>query len=566
MRDSLFLLFFIPLFLIINPILAEELPYQKIQRTIEEKNYLSALKLANQLPEEEKVYLSGILEEKLGNYKQAIEFFQKYQKQSKLLSDYCFFHIANNYYSLGNFPEAILHYQKAESYFSKKSRYGHRILQRLAESYMKTDSFEKAIRIYQKLGNNEALKQLKSLQKYLSPEEKSSLVAKLRYLRGKNLFYSGNYQGALKEFNQIYPQNKEIFYWKGCALQKLKKYAEAISEYEKVNNNEGFWQMARCYAKSKNYLKATEILEKILRSFPNKEIQARAVYFLAKYCEELGKAEKAKTAYNRLKKLPYSFYSYCAARQGQSKLCHYNGPAGLMNQAPTINLSELEKNPEFNRALFLLKLGIKEEAREELKNLARKGYGKGKIFTFLHLYQEANAYAQIINLGLILKNKKLVYPLYYQKIVEKYSKMYNLDRLLVFAIIWQESKFEKEDISSASAIGLMQIIPSTGKDIAVGMRKRNYKTATLFVPETNIMFGCYYFRYLLNNFDNDVILALCAYNGGPGNTRRWIAANWSSWENEPAEFVEDIPFVETYNYVKKIISAYQEYQELYKND
>ena len=144
--------------------------------------------------------------------------------------------------------------------------------------------------------------------------------------------------------------------------------------------------------------------------------------------------------------------------------------------------------------------------------------------------------------------------------------MYNLDTLLVFSIIWQESKFNQDDISSASAIGLMQIIPSTGKDIAVGIRKRNYETAALFVPEINIMFGCYYFRYLLDSFDDNIILALCAYNGGPGNTRRWIAANGSSWKNEPAEFVEDIPIIETYDYVKKVISAYQEYQSLYKND
>jgi len=562
MRDSLFLL---ALFLLLAcPVLAEELPYQKIQRTIEEKNYLSAFKLARQLPEEEKLYLSGILGEKLGRYKEAIEFFRKYLEKSELLNDYCLFHIANNYYWQKNFPEAIFYYRKAEPYFSKRSRYGRQILQRLAESYKKTDCFEKAVKIYQKLGNNEALKQLKSLQKYLSPEEKFSLAVKVHYLRGKDLFYSGNYQSALKEFDQIYPKNKEIFYWKGRILQKLKKYAEAISEYKKLNNNEALWQMARCYAKSKNYLKATEILEKILHSFPNKEIQARTVYFLAKYREELGKTEKAEAAYNRLRKLPYSFYSYCACQEGKISY------AGLINQAPTkgksyrINLSELEKSSRFNRTLFLLKLGIKEEAREELKNLAGKGYRKAKISTFLHLCQEAEAYAQIIGLGIILQDKKLVYPLYYQKIVEKYSKMYNLDRLLVFAIIWQESKFEKEDVSSASAIGLMQIIPSTGKDIAAGMRKRNYETATLFVPETNIMFGCWYFRYLLNSFDDDIILALCAYNGGPGNTRRWIAANRSGWENEPAEFVEDIPIYETYDYVKKVISAYQEYQNLYE--
>ena len=73
MKNLWFLLFVVLFFLIINPILAEGLPYQEIQQAIKKKDHLSALKLARQLPEEEKLYLSGILEEKLGRYKEAID-------------------------------------------------------------------------------------------------------------------------------------------------------------------------------------------------------------------------------------------------------------------------------------------------------------------------------------------------------------------------------------------------------------------------------------------------------------------------------------------------------------
>ena len=625
MRNSLFSLFAVFLLLVAYPILAEEAPYKQIQQAIEERDYVSALELANQLQEEERFYLSGILKEKLGASEEAIDFFQKYSEKSKLLADYCSFHIANNYYRRGNFYQAVLHYEKAETLFNNKKSVSYRqILERLAKSCERMNRFEEAIVSWQKLGNDEALfqlatlykelgrreeaaedfwrlvknfpnspfsvravKQLESLQKDLSPEEEFfltyvfyrnklyrkaekrlslllnqdmsfSLCSKIHWLRGKSLFWLWDYKGALREYHQVYPENKKISYAKGCALQKLKRYQEAIKEYEKAANSESLWQMGRCYRELKDYPKAIETLGKILYSSPKKEQRSRAAYFSGKYWEKLGKNKRASAAYSRLTKLPYTFYHYCACRKGKVSSPQRANPP-YQGSLPQQKLSDLEKRPELKRAFFLLRLGIRDEATEELKILERKSRGREKILALLYLYQEARAYPQAIRLATILKNRELRYPLYYQDLVEGYSKKYNLDPFLVFAIIWQESRFGKVDVSSASAIGLMQIIPSTGAWIAKRMRRRNYRTDRLFEPKTNIVFGCYYFRHLLDRFDNNIILALCAYNGGPENT-----SNWFSKENDLDEFVESIPFPETYNYVKRVISAYQQYQSLYK--
>ncbi len=631
---------------------AEETPYKQIQQAIEEKDYVSALNLAKVLPEEEGLYLSGILKEKSGRFEEAIGFFEKYLEKSKLLTDYCFFHIANNYYSLENFHQASLWYEKAEALFDKKGTYHTQILEHLAKSYEKLNRFEEAIVSWQKLGNDKALfhlstlykelgrkekavetfwkliknfpnsllavkavRQLESSQGYFSPEEEFSLAyvfyrnrlyrraekrfslllnqeipsplsSKVHYLRGKSLFWLWDYEGALREYRQVYPENKKISYEKGCTLQKLKRYQEAIKEYEKAADSESFWQMGRCYRKLKDYSKVIGALEKILYSLPKKEYQSRAAYFSGKYWEKLGETEKAKVAYRRVAKLPYTFYYYRACQEGKippfanhTKLTHLRDdpvgvgfirPSGLDKSSPynfEIPYKNLEKRPELKRTFFLLRLGIWEEAIEELKNLERKSQKtREKILTLFYLYQEARAYPQAIRLGTILKNRRLRYPLYYQDLVEQYSKKYNLDLHLVFSMIWQESRFGKEDVSSASAIGLMQIIPSTGAWIAKRIRRQNYQTERLLEPKTNIAFGCYYFRHLLNIFDDNIILALCAYNGGPENTRRWIVANWLGGENDLDEFVESIPFPETYNYVKRVISAYQQYQSLYGVD
>ena len=95
MKNSLFPLLAVFPLLVAYPILAEEVPYKEIQQFMEERDYTSALELANQLPEEEGFYLSGILKEKLGSYQEAIEFFQKYLEKEKLLADYSLFHLAN---------------------------------------------------------------------------------------------------------------------------------------------------------------------------------------------------------------------------------------------------------------------------------------------------------------------------------------------------------------------------------------------------------------------------------------------------------------------------------------
>ncbi|MCK4244662.1 MAG: transglycosylase SLT domain-containing protein [Candidatus Omnitrophica bacterium] len=625
MKKSLFPLFVIFPLIVAYSTLAQEAPYKEIQQAIEGKDYISALNLAKALPEEEGLYLSGILKEKLGASKEAIEFFEKYLEKAKLLADYCFLHIANNYYCLGNFLEAGLWYEKAEILFNKKSISYSQILERLAESYEKINYSEEAIKTYQRLGNDKALfhlatlyrelgrkekavetfwrlvknfpnspfsvraiNRLESLQKYLSPEEEFSLAyvfyrnrlyrraekrfsllldqeipfslcSKIHYFRGRSLFRLWNYRGALKEYSQVYPENKKISYEKGCTLQKLKRYEEAINEYKKIGNSESLWRVSRCYRELKDYSKAVGALEKILYSFPKKEQQSRAAYFSGKYWEKLGKSERAKVAYSRVAKLPYTFYSYRACQEGKASSPQKQNPS-YEKPSPQQNLADLEKRPELKKALFLLRLGIQEEAFLELKNLERKSRGREKILTLIYLYQEARAYPQAIRLGTTLKNKKMRYPLYYQDLVEEYSKKYDLDPFLVFAIIWQESRFGKGDISSASAIGLMQIIPSTGAWIAKRMRRRNYRTTSLFEPKTNIAFGCYYFRHLLNSFDNNIILALSAYNAGPEKT-----SDWFSKENDFDEFVESIPFSETYNYVKRVISAYQEYQSLYNH-
>ena len=148
----------------------------------------------------------------------------------------------------------------------------------------------------------------------------------------------------------------------------------------------------------------------------------------------------------------------------------------------------------------------------------------------------------------------LLYPVKYKDIVERYSQEFNLDKELVYGVINVESSFNEHALSKAGAIGLMQILPSTAREIAVKLKVENFTPKSLYNPDINIRFGCYYLRYLLDMFNGDLTKSLCAYNAGFSNVLSWINSNG---------VLEQIPFKETNNYVKKVSLNMKIYKNVY---
>lgn len=156
---------------------------------------------------------------------------------------------------------------------------------------------------------------------------------------------------------------------------------------------------------------------------------------------------------------------------------------------------------------------------------------------------------------------KKIYPIEYYEYVYKYSKEYNVDPILVFAIIKAESNFNPNVVSSSKAIGLMQLMDSTAEEIARKLEINFIKGETLYTPELNIQLGTKYFSNLMKEYNNNYLLALTAYNAGIGNVKRWIEQGVIK---EDGSDIENIPYKETNNYVRKIIRDYKIYKELYK--
>lgn len=163
----------------------------------------------------------------------------------------------------------------------------------------------------------------------------------------------------------------------------------------------------------------------------------------------------------------------------------------------------------------------------------------------------------IINFKVILKS---FFPLEYEKSIIEYSEMYNVDPNLVAAVINTESKFVVDASSSKGAIGLMQIMPDTGKWIAEKLELSNFNEEIIADPEMNIRMGTWYLKKLSEDFNGDYILVLAAYNGGPGNVAKWLEDEKYSSDGEN---LHEIPFKETKSYVQKVKFNHRIYKYLY---
>jgi soluble lytic murein transglycosylase len=155
---------------------------------------------------------------------------------------------------------------------------------------------------------------------------------------------------------------------------------------------------------------------------------------------------------------------------------------------------------------------------------------------------------------------KVIFPVAHWETIRRHAVDRRLDLYLVTALVAQESTFQADVVSSANAVGMMQLLPSTGRQYARKVGITGFTPAALTNPDTNVRLGTAYLSDLLARYGNDPAPALAAYNAGESRVDRWRAER----PNLPRdEFIDDIPFPETQNYVKRIIGTAEDYRLLY---
>lgn len=155
--------------------------------------------------------------------------------------------------------------------------------------------------------------------------------------------------------------------------------------------------------------------------------------------------------------------------------------------------------------------------------------------------------------------EKNAYPREYEEYITVYADKYGIPEALVYAIVRTESKFDSGAVSSAGAVGLMQMLPDTFKWLTDEILFDHFDSGMLYDPETNIRYGTYYLSRLYDRYGR-WDLALAAYNGGVGNVDKWLVDD-SYADGEGG--LKRIPFRETRQYVKKVMDAWDMYERLY---
>ncbi len=156
------------------------------------------------------------------------------------------------------------------------------------------------------------------------------------------------------------------------------------------------------------------------------------------------------------------------------------------------------------------------------------------------------------------------HPQSYITYVKQYSSEYNIPESVVLAVIKVESDFDARAVSSAGAIGLMQMMPKTFEWLTGDEHfGEHLDAAELYDPDISIKYGVYYLNYLYEKFDRKMDTALAAYNGGEGNVANWLKTpEYSDGKGN----LTNIPYPETKNYVLKVNEEIDTYKRLYYKD
>lgn len=271
------------------------------------------------------------------------------------------------------------------------------------------------------------------------------------------------------------------------------------------------------------------------------------------------------------------------ARQMFGKLSQKNDYYGLLakeqlgerfHQLPTAqppsrqDIARLAQDPHFSRAFSLYKMSADPSYSNREWNWAvRRASDRGDYGMILAAAQQA------LNMGWHdraifaiedtqnIPNVATAYPTPYQSAVMSYSQRFGIDPAWAYGIMRQESRFNPNAKSPKGAVGLMQVMPNTAKEIARKLGE-TYSPSRLAEPDTNIRYGTYYLSSTQNQLDSSIVLATAGYNAGASRARTWQP----EYGSLPADqYIESIPYVETRKYVKAIMENTANYNILLGN-
>jgi soluble lytic murein transglycosylase len=344
------------------------------------------------------------------------------------------------------------------------------------------------------------------------------------------------------------------------------------------------WKAAWLTLRQGRNADAKKEFEEQIALYPKGNETSAALYWRARLAEEDNDFAMARAFYQKLSDRYRNYYYAELGRERMQKLPPGGDAPGqyaLLDHVPALDHGDkvtLSEPPADNlhlqKAQLLGNGGLVDFAVREMQAAASADGGNWGPAQTAQLFIDTGHYDRAIEL---MKHSvpsyfavdlpilprtywEALFPRPYWTDLKKFSEANGLDPYLVASLIRQESEFNPVAVSRANAVGLMQLLPKTGKLVAHQENLRRYNASQLYTPTTNLQLGTRYFRGMVDKFGGSFEYALAAYNAGSDRVEDWLGQG--KYRDEP-EFVESIPFTETREYVQAIVRNASVYKQLY---
>lgn len=451
---------------------------------------------------------------------------KRYEKAEKTVKDYlngkgakkeldALYLLANIAFRQGSADMLSYAEKRIARKYPKSQEYGSVLI--FTGKYYESNEPEKAASFY-----NKVLDEFK--------DGNSSLALDALWDMGWLSYRAGNYEDALARFSS-YKQYEcrdasKFIYWSGRSAENLGKAKEAADFYGRLCNGSGDDYYCRLSEERLNVLASAGAVEATDAAFlPSAGAIGPSIY-------------------------------------NQTELYATEMPAVLL---------KVFADDHYLAAKELLAMGLGGRASKEIDFITKKYSSEPKeIFELAQMYLKSGDYYNALRVySLYLSGDRarecgkpsdvlaLSFPLQVVDLVKETDPAVS-DPYLVAAVMREESRFNPRAVSITGALGLMQIMPQTGRTLARELGEEDFDSKELFDPKTNIRYGSRYLDELSKLFDNNAILAIAGYNAGPNAAARWKDA----YRVAPDEFIESIPYPETRLYTKRVLKSYIEFLRL----
>lgn len=312
-----------------------------------------------------------------------------------------------------------------------------------------------------------------------------------------------------------------------------------------LNEQQSAWRV-RAALRVQNW---PEVLASISAMSEVQQRESSWRYWKARAMQALGQPAEARKLFAPLSS-EYHFYGLLAGGELADTPVLSQGMATYKPDSTAI--AEMLALPGIQRTLALYRMGLRNEALEEWRWVIRN-FNDRELLTAAEIARRNEMYDRAIGAAdktVSVHDFSLRYLAPYRELLQEHIREHGLEEAWVYGLMRQESRFVSSAKSGVGAAGLMQIMPATARWVANKLGLKSYRNVLIHQLDTNLRLGTYYMKSILSQFDDSPVLASTAYNAGPRRAREWRGDR----PLEGAIYAETIPFEETRDYVKKVMS------------